>query len=144
MPEMVLCACGCGGSRTKYSPKGKILRFISGHQGRSNGFKLHHHTWNKDKTYTIQKIEVYANKGAWCEAVKRTHGDRCMIPECGWNLAACDCHHIKSKSQGGKYTIDNAIILCPNHHRLVEVGLISNEEIKLVKERANDVICFRI
>ena len=52
---------------------------------------------------TVQKIVKRANKG-------------CSI--CGWNEASCDLHHIIPTFQGGSDTDDNAVILCPNHHRM--------------------------
>ena len=42
--------------------------------------------------------------------------------KCGWNLAPCDIHRIIPGSQGGKYTTDNVIVLCPNCHRLIHRG----------------------
>ena len=35
---------------------------------------------------------------------------------CGW-VGHCDTHRIKHGKDGGKYRIDNIIILCPNCHR---------------------------
>lgn len=34
---------------------------------------------------------------------------------CGWNEASCDKHHIIP----GKHDLDNLIIVCPNHHRII-------------------------
>lgn len=44
------------------------------------------------------------------------YGNKCEV--CGWAEARCDVHHRKLKSRGGLHTIENAIVLCPNHHRV--------------------------
>lgn len=51
----------------------------------------------------------------------------CQI--CGWNTAACDRHHIIPRKEGGSDDIDNIIVLCPNHHRLADFGILSKEEL---------------
>ena len=89
--------------------------------------------WNKGKSYTIGKIEVYANKGAWRMALIRTYRDRCMI--CGWDKAPCDCHHIEPKGKNGKHTLENGVILCPNHHRLANLGMLTPEALIEAKAR---------
>ncbi|MFA5299168.1 MAG: HNH endonuclease signature motif containing protein [Lutibacter sp.] len=40
---------------------------------------------------------------------------------CGWDEARCDSHHIISRENGGKDTLDNLIIVCPNCHRLIHI-----------------------
>lgn len=37
---------------------------------------------------------------------------------CGWNESYCDTHRIIKGKDGGKYTEDNVIPLCPNCHRI--------------------------
>jgi hypothetical protein len=72
----------------------------------------------------------HANKDSWSLAVRQFFGDKCMI--CGWEESSCDAHHIHAKSKGGENTLQNAIILCPNHHRLANIG-------KLVPEYLLDI-----
>ena len=43
---------------------------------------------------------------------------------CKWNKCNCDIHRIKNGKDGGRYTKENIIVLCPNCHRLVHRGLI--------------------
>lgn len=38
--------------------------------------------------------------------------------KCGWNKSFCDRHRIIEGKNGGKYTKDNTIPLCPNCHRV--------------------------
>lgn len=56
------------------------------------------------------------NSNSFSEIAKCYYGDYCH--ECGWNLGPCEAHHIVPKSKGGKSSINNAIILCPNCHSL--------------------------
>jgi uncharacterized Zn-finger protein len=48
----------------------------------------------------------------------------CII--CGWNIAV-DLHHILPKHKGGRISEDNIAILCPNHHRMAHLGLLTPE-----------------
>lgn len=151
--EQIECACGCGQLRDIRDKRGRPMRYINGHQNRQktpNQLKVASQTlralaakreapWNKGKTYIMAKRSVYANKGAWTLALKRLFGDRCM--RCGWEDAPCDSHHILPKSNGGRFTIDNGVILCPNCHRLVSMNRISTEELLALRARA-DVVGF--
>ena len=38
-------------------------------------------------------------------------------------------HHINEVSNGGEHTQDNVIILCPNSHNCVHLGIISGEQL---------------
>lgn len=46
---------------------------------------------------------------------------------CNWMEAHRDAHHILPVSENGKSTIDNLISLCPNHHRLADLKLLSQD-----------------
>lgn len=88
--------------------------------------------WNKGKTYIHESKGTYANKGAWNQAMRRVYPDVCM--RCGWAEGVCDTHHIIPKSKGGKFTIENGVILCPNCHRLADFGIIDSDELRRVKK----------
>ena len=53
----------------------------------------------------------------------------CEIPGCGWKEATRDLHHLIPVGKGGKNTLDNVIVLCPNHHRMFHHNLISEETV---------------
>ncbi len=42
----------------------------------------------------------------------------------------CEIHHIEPVSKGGRESISNLILLCPNHHKQADLGIISKEELK--------------
>jgi len=79
---------------------------------------------NEGKSYAINLgVHCYKTRHGWAKAAIRHFGNTCQ--KCGWNKARCDVHHLIPKSLGGLHTIENAIILCPNCHR------IHHEESKL-------------
>lgn len=49
---------------------------------------------------------------------------------CGWKEATRDIHHILPVSKGGKNTLDNVILVCPNHHRMFHHNLVSKEAVE--------------
>lgn len=51
---------------------------------------------------------------------------KCLI--CGWDISV-DIHHIVPKKEGGKNEPTNLAVLCPNHHRMAEMGLISRTDL---------------
>lgn len=56
------------------------------------------------------------NRNSYSEITRLYYGDYCH--KCGWNAGNCEAHHIIPKSDGGKNTINNTMILCPNCHSL--------------------------
>ncbi len=68
---------------------------------------------------------------------------RCAV--CGWQASngrfkdkrgktihsnGCEIHHIIEVSAGGKDEMDNLILLCPNHHKLADLGIMTEEEVR--------------
>lgn len=73
--------------------------------------------WNEGKSYVISNGEhCYKTRHGWAKAAIRHYGNRCE--RCGWDKARCDVHHRHPKSSGGAHTLKNAIVLCPNCHRV--------------------------
>jgi len=144
--EMIICKCGCGKLRDKFDSRGRERLYISGHQNKEKSIKQLNAAsstinrvrpkvpWNKGKSYVMSSIKEYANKGAWSAAMKRVYKDKCMC--CEWDKAKCDIHHIIHKSNGGKFTLDNGVILCPNCHRLAHTGVLTEYEISTNKNKS--------
>tara|TARA_B100001778_G_scaffold330827_2_gene334038 strand:- start:1352 stop:1726 length:375 start_codon:yes stop_codon:yes gene_type:complete len=61
-------------------------------------------------------------------------GHQCMIEDCGYNKFV-DAHHIIARKDGGSNDPENGILLCPNHHKEADNGLLSQEE--LMEHRKN-------
>lgn len=52
-------------------------------------------------------------------------GDKCFV--CGWDQTSNDVCHLIPVKEGGKEEIENMILLCPNHHRIFDRGLLGRE-----------------
>lgn len=59
--------------------------------------------------------------------ILRHYGYKCAI--CGYDKFV-NCCHISKRAYSGDDTIENGIVLCPNHHAEFDYGLITMEEIK--------------
>lgn len=146
MEQRIVCECGCGTQMARFDNRGRLRRFVRFHQSRMRTAAKALAAaatlarvrpkggWNKGQTYLIAKRTVYANKGAWTKALLRLYGNVCM--RCGWSEARCDGHHIILKSQGGKFTIENGIILCPNCHRVSHSDVTIQQSLIALKGKA--------
>ena len=68
-------------------------------------------------------LDVGRKTRAVSPALRRAleHRDRgCRFPGCG--LRYCDAHHIHHWATGGETKLDNLVLLCRRHHRLVHEG----------------------
>lgn len=75
------------------------------------------------------------NRESWTHVSRIYYGESCT--ECGWNEGTCDVHHVIHVSKGGKNTVNNAKVLCPNCHRKVhsrKIQRFSTETIKEIKD----------
>ena len=52
---------------------------------------------------------------------------------CGWKLCV-ERHRIVPGREGGSYTKDNTIVLCPNHHALADRGKLKRRSLKKIIE----------
>lgn len=53
----------------------------------------------------------------------------CMVPGCGYDKVV-DAHHIVPKCKMGADRMENGILLCPNHHREADAGLIDEKTLR--------------
>ena len=121
-----LCRCDCGNTNV----------VASNHLQRDAGTKscgclrreaanrrlLRDGAWNDGKSYAILDGQhCYKSRASWAKAAVKAYGNKCE--RCGWAEARCDVHHRHAKAKGGLHTIANAIVLCPNCHRVEHEGL---------------------
>lgn len=80
--------------------------------------------------------------------VMKRYGYKCAI--CGWqgvknqrdaqgrtNISqGNEMHHIVPIREGGTSTAENLILLCPNHHKQADWGIITPEELKRFQRKA--------
>lgn len=91
---------------------------------------------NKDKiAKRTNRYSRYKDTAPWI------YGHKCAI--CGWSASryshiddieyrsyGCHAHHIVPVREGGTDEYENLILLCPNHHKMADMGLISREELR--------------
>lgn len=65
--------------------------------------------------------EEYVCVNAWKRALVEKYGHKCMI--CPYDTII-EAHHIIERVYGGKNTIENGVLLCPNHHAEAHAGLV--------------------
>lgn len=75
-------------------------------------------------------------------SIYRVYGHRCAL--CGWQATpdeisvnghiqyahGNEIHHITPVKDGGTEDYTNVILLCPNHHKQADLGIISREELR--------------
>ena len=47
---------------------------------------------------------------------------RCVFPNCDRDSHWCDAHHLHHWADGGETKLDNLVLLCRHHHRLIHEG----------------------
>lgn len=73
----------------------------------------------------------FADRDQWTRACRAYYGDKCA--RCGWDIAGCDVHHRIPMANGGKHTIGNGEILCPNCHRIEHPIKRGNHDSELIR-----------
>ena len=118
------CRCSCKDKTIVYVKSQSLTRKTGGTRScgclrREIAAKRNQKAWNKGLTYSIPTEDgserVYTQKHSWSKALMRVKGNACEI--CGWAKAKCDSHHRVPVNRGGKHTISNGQVLCPNCHR---------------------------
>ena len=116
------CKCDCGGEKVvqanSLTRQTRPVRSCGCLRSEANAAKRKRDgVWNDGKSYAIGGgAHCYKNRAAWSKAAIRHYGNRCE--KCGWDKARCDVHHRMPKAQGGLHTLANAMVLCPNCHRI--------------------------
>lgn len=115
-----LCQCDCGNQKVIAS-NSLLRKRASKSCGCNNKVtavtKKKPQTWNDSMSYSIKNgTHCYKTRHSWAKAAIRQYGNKCQL--CGWDKARCDVHHKTMKSIGGPHTLENAIVLCPNCHRI--------------------------
>lgn len=119
------CDCDCGG--TKVVQANNLTRDAGTkscgcmRQDANEARRNRDGVWNDGKSYLIQNGDrCYKTRHSWAKAAIKHYGNTCE--RCGWDKARCDVHHRHAKAQGGLHTIANAVVLCPNCHRIEHEG----------------------
>ena len=87
-------------------------------------------------------LSNYNHKGYLSKAIIILYGGRCAI--CNWRATeellqtekgiqyayGNEIHHIIPAAKGGKSDFTNLILLCPNHHKQADLGIISPDQLR--------------
>ena len=114
-----LCDCDCGRQKTIASNSLTRAKPVQscGCMNATTAQAKRKGSWNEGKSYAIGGGEhCYKTRHGWAIAAIRHYGNKCE--RCGWDKARCDVHHREHKARGGLHTLSNAIVLCPNCHRI--------------------------
>jgi len=106
-------------------PRTTLNRYLinSGFTVRKSYRDINMKRWEKNRTDT----SVFHTSDCWKNALIRKFGHRCLIPGCTYTTIV-EAHHIVFSAHGGKMTIANGILLCPNHHAEVHAGILDINE----------------
>lgn len=99
-------------------------------------------TANNHNRHTPERVSNYGHKGYLSKTIINRYSGRCAI--CGWRASeelitvrkrkqyayGNEIHHIIAVEDGGQAEESNLILLCPNHHKQANLGLISIEELQ--------------
>jgi hypothetical protein len=145
--EMRSCECGCGMTIAARDAKNRPRRYVFGHHvgaprtpkqieasRKALAARRLAEPWNRGRTYAFARRVTYADTRTLGMAMKRVFLDRCM--RCNWDEGSCDTHHITPRAKGGVHSMENAVILCPNCHRLVHEGKVVPDALRAIREAA--------
>lgn len=88
------------------------------------------------------KMKEYNHKGYMSGEIISLYGGKCAI--CGWVMCeeliksdtgyqyarGNEIHHITPVREGGTSGFDNLILLCPNHHKQADAGIINRDTLR--------------
>jgi predicted restriction endonuclease len=80
-----------------------------------------------------RRVSTYSSPSAFRKMIRSRFIDRCAI--CGWVEAPCDVAHIVARKNGGTDDLENIVMLCPNHHRLFDLGKVGMAEVRAARSR---------
>jgi hypothetical protein len=83
----------------------------------------------KDDVYVTAMVNaVIRRDGPFINALKQKYNYRCQFPGCRALIRKksggyyCEVGHISAVADGGKASILNLLVLCPNHHKAIDYG----------------------
>lgn len=116
-----LCQCECGKQKeigsNSLRRKSPVVSCGCMNHTRAQDKRRKGGAWNEGKSYAIgDGAHCYKTRHGWAKAAIRHYGNKC--DKCGWEAGRCDVHHRQPKAHKGLHTLANAIVLCPNCHRI--------------------------
>lgn len=160
--ENTLICPRCGESFTYIVRKGTKRKYCSLNCQRKA-------TANSYNSTTKARVAEYNHKGYLSKEIISLYNGKCAI--CGWRATdkiittpkgiqyayGNEIHHITPVREGGESNYSNLILLCPNHHKQADLGILdratlqsyllqppTEEEKQEMKNRATDRIAAAI
>lgn len=86
-----------------------------------------------------QASKTYRRDPVLSSLLKRIYGDVCQIKTCRTNLKLdrgffTETHHIIPLSKEGEDTSSNILVLCPNHHKLID-----KSKVRIIKKTKSEI-----
>ena len=98
----------------------------------------------RNKGYKPKRVRLfggsYRRNPVLSTLLKEKYGDHCQICDLILEVEKgffCDTHHVVPLKNGGTDTSDNVVVICPNHHRLLDRSvskIVSKTPLKMVIE----------
>lgn len=121
-PNQTKCSMpDCDNEILRYGTKGLCIKHFTRlkRHGDANITTRQRNYWKLSDMFESLTEEELLNfeindRPHWSRVCKEYYGDKCS--ECGWCETSCDVDHILPHKKGGKNTIANGRVLCPNCH----------------------------
>lgn len=124
------------------------MRRSSGVKEKPNNFRMSRWAYNYDACICCGTSDRsirqnrHAGKGLCmrcrrrlAERMEKGISDEAACEICGWKREIIDvCHLIPARAQGGLGP-ENRVFLCPNHHRLMDAGKLTEEEMMRIHHK---------
>lgn len=113
-----------GWSLPELSKKYGIPRTTLNRYFHQDGYKIYfnNHKCKVTRWVVRRKRKNFKCVNAWKRALVERFDHKCMV--CGYE-AIVEAHHIIPRNEGGDTSIDNGVLLCPNHHAESHAGLLN-------------------
>jgi len=83
----------------------------------------------RDDIYVYRKVRALVRRdGPLIQALKKKYKHKCQFPKCRARIPKkdggnyCEVAHILAAAAGGKARRINLLVLCPNHHKMLDYG----------------------
>jgi len=122
--DFIYCECGCGFTRSKYNEKGKVMKFINGHQNRGVNNPFYGKT--QDEIKSSKKLQQeYIECACGCEKIKPKYD------KWGRSSKYIEGHNNRGKTGlKGRFYIDKyKHILKPDHHFADSKGYVAEHRL---------------
>lgn len=123
----------CGKAFTYYKPHRKMAKYCSRKCARVALIKSQRFVGKRNPSYKGVYKSAREFRRVWGPRLRKLWGDKCFI--CGWAETPNDICHITPVKEGGENKIENVVLLCPNHHRMLDLGLIQREHLASLAQK---------